>query len=326
MLGSVLPVSMPSSELWWLTDWRPTWLGLLLAAAVAVGYGRLLLRSRRAGSVWPWWRVGGFALLGIGSLLYATCGPLEVHRTQIFWVAALQVGVLSAITPAGLAMGDPVGLLRAVPGGAADRTAAVLRWWPVRALTFPLVASALAVGSVVSVFFTGYLEASTRSGAVETILVVQLLGTGLLFVLPLLTDDVLPGWATPPVRALVAFGDGLLDAVPGIMLMVSTTVLTPGFPGFAGLSVPEALWEQRWGGGVLLGATEAVGVPVLAAIFVDWVRRDEREARETDARLDREQPPTAVVGATAGESAHPVPPRPWWEDDPRFADRIYRRR
>jgi putative copper resistance protein D len=326
---------MPPSAVWWLTDWRPTWLGVVLAVAAAAFYGRLLVRGRRAGVRWPWWRVVTYGLLGVGSLAYATCGPLEVHRSSIFWVAALQVGVLSAIAPAGLAAGDPVGLARAVPGSGEKRTGAVLRSWPLRILTFPLVASALAVGSVVSVLFTGYLEASTRSSAVEAVLVVQLLTTGLLFVLPLLSDDLLPAWATPPVRALVAFGDGLLDALPGILLMVSTTVLSPGYPGFAGLSPADALWEQRWGGGVLLGATEIVGVPVLAAIFVDWVRRDEREAREVDALLDLEQPPPENLRGQgsrgdqsddAADRGRPDGARPWWEGDPRFADRIYRRR
>jgi putative copper resistance protein D len=333
---------MPSSALWWLTDWRPGWFGVALAVLTGSVYGLLLVRGRRGGVRWPWWRVGCYAVVGVGSLLYAVCGPLQVHRASIFWIGALQVGVLSAVTPAGLSMGDPVGLVRAVPGPVVVRLDHLLQGWPVRVLTFPLVASVLAVGSVVLVFFTDYFEASTRSPLVEAILVVHLVGTGLLFVLPLLTDQMLPAWASPPLRTLVAFADGLLDAVPGIMLMVSTTVLAPGYPGFAGLSSAQALWEQRWGGGVLLGVTEVVGVPVLAAIFVDWVRHDEREARVADALADGPQPEP---------DSHAVPPgtvedkredqgddkgvrgrdaagerRLWWEDDPRFADRIYRRR
>ena len=307
----------------------------MLVAVVAVAvYGFLLARVRRRGGSWPWWRGACYAVVGVGSLVYAVCGPLQVYRGSIFWIGALQVGVLSAITPAGLAMGDPIGLGRAAPGATATLLDGISRSWPVRVLTFPLVASVLAVGTVVSVFFTGYFEASTRSPLIEGILVFHLVGIGLLPLLPLLTEGMLPAWATPPVRALVAFADGLLDAVPGIMLMVSTTVLAPSYAGFAGLTSADALWNQRWGGGVLFGVTEVVGVPVLAAIFVDWVRSDEREARAADAPADE---PRLANGPVPSDSESPgderspadvtdAKPTLWWESDPRFADRIYRRR
>jgi len=85
-----------------------------------------------------------------------------------------------------------------------------------------------------------------------------------------------------------------------------------------------------------------VGVPVLAAIFVDWVRNDEREARVADALADGPQPePDSQAGlpgtvedqgedqgddqGVRGRDAAGGR-RLWWEDDPRFADRIYRRR
>lgn len=47
-----------------------------------------------------------------------------------------------------------------------------------------------------------------------------------------------------------------------------------------------------------------VGLPLLAAVIVGWVRSDAAEARAVDARLD----------------AEPNNGRPWWETDPRFTD------
>jgi len=189
-------------------------------------------------------------------------------------------------------------------------------------LTFPLVSSLLAVGTLVLVFFTGYFEASTRSPAVETLLCVQLPVTGSLFVLPLLSDELLPAWATPPVRALLGFADGLLDAIPGILVMTAPTLLAPGFPGFAQRGDPTPAFDQRLGGGALLAVAEAVGLPVLVAIFVDWVRADDRQARQSDALAHAAAAEPHPAGADSGPAWEVL----WWENDPRFADRLGRRR
>ena len=61
----------------------------------------------------------------------------------------------------------------------------------------------------------------------------------------------------------------------------------------------------------MLAVAELVGLPVLAAVFVSWVRADEADARQTDAFLD----------ARAAESVEPVLDQPWWETDPRFLNR-----
>jgi len=305
-----------------LTAWQVTPVGVVLALLCAVGYGAALRRAARRGLRWPWWRVCCFYVLGVGTLLYALCGPLAVYRTSLYWVGCLQVAVLSSVTPVGLALGDPTALVTDDDPSGASMLTRILHSPVARVLTFPLVSSFLAVGTLVSVFFTGYFEASTRSTVVATLLYVQLLFTGCLFVLPLLTDDLLPAWATPPVRTLLGFVDGLLDAIPGIFVMTAHTLLVPKFPGFAGRVDPTPEFDQLLGGGVLLAVAEAVGLPLLGVIFLDWVRSDDREARASDALLD-----AAATEPAAAAGADGVPPRAslWWENDPRFADRIRRR-
>ena len=63
----------------------------------------------------------------------------------------------------------------------------------------------------------------------------MLLLTGTLVVLPLLSTELLPAWCTHPVRAFLAFVDGLIDAVPGILVMTTPQLLTVGV-GAAGLT------------------------------------------------------------------------------------------
>jgi cytochrome c oxidase assembly factor CtaG len=90
-------------------------------------------------------------------------------------------------------------------------------WSSARILMFPLLSSLLAVGSLIVVFFTGYFASSVSSALVREVLYLQLLGTGLLVVLPLLGEE-MPPRCTHPVRTLFAFVDGPLDAIPGILV------------------------------------------------------------------------------------------------------------
>ena len=318
-----MPAFTPTS---WLTAWTWSWPGVVVALLLAAPYLAAVAVAARHGERWPWWRSAVYLVGGVGSLLYVTCGPIGAYRASLLWSFGGQVGVVASVTPLALAIGDPVGLVRRIRPGAMS----VLQGRFARVLMFPLLASVLAAVSIVLVFFTGYAQWSITTGAGEFVLLVHLLAVGVLVVLPLLTEELLPAWATAPMRALFAFVDGLLDAIPGILVMTASSLLVPKFPGWstpahAGLS---RTLDQKFTGGALLGVAEAIGVPLLAAVFVQWMRSDAVEAAEVDARLDAEEradpAPTAdgtASATTAGSEPHSD--RPWWLDDPRLADRFH---
>jgi putative copper resistance protein D len=260
-----------------------------------------------------------FLILGIGTLVYATCGGLAVYRSTLFWVAAAQAAVLSAVTAMGLALGDPIALAEKALGDKGVRRLRRSLTGPLpRILMFPLVSSLLAVGSLIVVFFTGYFTASVSHLLIREALYLQLLVTGLFVVLPLLGEDLLPPWCTHPVRALVAFVDGLLDAIPGILVMTAPTLLAPGVTGFTDrMWGPGAALDQKLGGAAMIAIAEIVGLPLLTAVFIAWVRADDADARQTDAFLDAR----AAEVAESVQSVAPVLERPWWETDPRFSNR-----
>jgi putative copper resistance protein D len=296
-----------------LTSWTFDPLGAALAVVLAGLYTVCLVRARRLGARWHWLRSATFMLLGVATWVYGTCGALAVYRSSLFWVAAVQAALLSSVTPMGIALGNPVTLAEEALGAKDVRRLRQVLSGPVaRVLMFPLVSSLLAVGSLILVFFTGYFTSSLSSPLVRDVLYAQLLFTGLLVVLPLLGEDMLPSWCTHPVRALLAFVDGLLDAIPGILVMTSPVILAPGVAGFTDRSWgPGAALDQKLGGGAMLAVAEVIGLPLLAAIFIAWVRADAADARRTDAFLDSRE----------AESGGPVLDRPWWETDPRFSDR-----
>ncbi len=314
----------PFSAHAWLTSWTFSPFGVILSALLVVAYASLLAAARRAGTRWPWWKAIAYLLLGVLPLIYVTCGPIGVWRTTFFWMFGAQMAVLSAVTPTGLALGDPIGLLTAAagPDTAIHRA---LHSRVARVLMFPFVGSVLSMASIMVIFFTGYAQAATRNSAIDVLACLHVLAIGMLVVLPLITEDLLPAWAGPGVRTFLSIIDGLLDAIPGILVMTSTTILAPKFPGFSpdaahlrdGMSI---VLDQKFTGGALLVIAEVIGIPLMGAIFVDWLRADAAEAEEADARLD-EQAAAAELDGTAAEVPDGMQ-QPWWLDDPRLADRF----
>ncbi|NYI41721.1 cytochrome c oxidase assembly protein [Demequina lutea] len=305
---------MPTLTVWTLlSSWVFDPLGVSLATVLACLYGALLWQAHRRGISWSKARSTAFFVMGPATLVFATCGGLAAYRSTLFWVAAVQAGVLSAVVPMGLALGDPLALARAAWGEVgAGRLLRLLRSPVARVLMFPLVSSLLAMVSLIVVFLTRYFALSTSSMPVRELLYAQLLVTGSLVVLPILGEEMLPAWCTHPVRVLFAFVDGLLDAVPGVFIFFAPTLLTRGVPGLTDRSWgPTPAWDQQLGGGALITVTELVGLPVLAAIITAWVRADKAEARAVDAALDARD-------AASGDSELTAP---WWASDPRYSDR-----
>ncbi len=309
MRGVLPPLTLAT----FLTSWVLDPLGAGLAVALTAGYVVLVRRVRRHGGRWSRWRGAAFLGLGVGSLVLTTCGGFAAYRSVLFSMGAVQAAVLSAVTPVGIALGAPVTLAeRALGPAAVARLNRALRGPLARVLMFPLVSSVLAVGSLIAVFYSGLFASSMTSVPVRDGVYALLLVTGLLVVLPLLGEELLPGWCTAPVRALFAFADGLLDAIPGILVMTASTPLAAGVLGFTARTWgPTPAWDQKVGGGTMLAVAEVVGLPVLGAIIAAWVRTDEADARAVDAVLD----------AHAAESSTPELMAPWWESDPRFAER-----
>jgi putative copper resistance protein D len=108
--------------------------------------------------------------------------------------------------------------------------------------------------------------------------------------------------------------DGILDAVPGIAVMTSSSLVADGYYGSVARSWgPTRSWDQIIGGGLMLTVAEVVAVPFVAILFVAWIREDAWHAREVDAALDAAD---ARRRATAPVDEEPVADRPWWEVDP----------
>ncbi|MGW5531636.1 cytochrome c oxidase assembly protein [Streptomyces xanthochromogenes] len=298
-----------------LTVWRPDAAALLLTVVLGGLYAWGVVRLRRRGERWPLPRIAAFALLGLGSLAVATMSALAVYDTELFWPAAVQNVLLDLIAPLGLALGDPLRLgMLALPERGAGRLRRAMGGRLVRFLTFPLVSTVLVLGSELCIYFTPYFESALRHGPLHELMYLQLLLAGSLFVLPVLTrEEALPAWCTHPVRAALVFLDGLIDAVPGIVVMTHGTLIAGAWylhhaPAWA----PDVQHDQQLGGGAMVSIAELVSLPFLLAVLVQWSRADRAQRAVLDRRLDAELAPAAPVGERP-DDAELV--RPWWETD-----------
>lgn len=289
-----------------LTTWAPDAL-LVLPVALAAAYGALLLRHRAAhrrgdAPAYPTWRAVPVAL-GVLLLAWAVAGWPAARRAAEAWPLALSVGLVTAVVPFLVGLGDPVRLLEEGRGA----PVALLHGRLARVLTFPLVASVLSAAVLTVAVTSGWFTAARTDATAWWTLQVVALVLGLLVTVPLLVEGLLPAWCGPALRALFAFSDGLLDAVPGIVALGSLDWLT---------------------GQTLVAVAESVGVPLVLVTLVQWARADEEGARALDARLDAAAPPAARTSppdGTTGPTDDAAAERPWWESDPRLAGRYGRR-
>ena len=255
------------------------------------GYLALVRRAGRGGTGWPWWRTAIFVLLGMGSVLGATLALSGAEHRHL-WAVAVSMVLLLSICPVLIALGDPVGLLREALGEPGNRRLERLLQGPVvRLLTFPVTAAVLASAALGITFFSPVLGAAVRHSWAMDLTDLVLLLVGLLAALPMLGAEILPAWMTDPVKLLFAFFDGIMDAIPGILVMTTHAKLAGGY--FAG-KASDTNWDAHVAGAAMLALTEVVALPMFFIVFFRWALSEIRRR--------------------PGDDDEPLLSKPWWEE------------
>ena len=262
----------------------------VVAVVLAVAYGAGVVVVHRRGERWSGWLVAAFYLLGIGSFLAVNLGFLGVYSHDLRWAFSTRTALLLFVSPALLALGRPVTLARMALGergrGRIDRfmDTRVIRFLG-NAVVEPFVTVLIFV-----VFLTpvaGQLRLSPFGQAGVTILIPAI---GLLLVLPLIEYSSRRTAFFVTVEFLLAFVALIIDAIPGILIRLSGTVLD----GLGAVAGPHPAWypnplrDQQLSGDLLWFIAELADVPVLIILFVRWSRVDRKEARVYDDLSDEE--------------------------------------
>jgi putative membrane protein len=262
----------------------------VVALVLAILYGVGVVVVRRKGERWSGWLVAAFYLLGIGSFIAVDFGFLGRYSHDLRWAFSTRTALLLFVTPALLALGRPVTLARRALGPrGVDR---IDRFMAARVIKFlgNAVVEPFVTVLIFAVFLTpiaGALRLSPFGQAGVTILIPAI---GLLLVLPLIEYSSHRSAFFVTVEFLLAFVALIIDAIPGIVIRLSGSVLD-GLGTVAGAHpawYPNPLRDQQLSGDLLWFIAEAADVPVLIILFIRWIRVDRKEAKSYDDLSDEE--------------------------------------
>jgi hypothetical protein len=128
----------------------------------------------------------------------------------------------------------------------------------------------------------------------------------------------------------VSAGEVVGDAVLGLAVLADQNLIAGAYyHALARPWGPSLRSDQIIGGGALWILGDIVGLPFLAAQFIQMIREDETDAAGVDAELDAAEAAEAAAAAAVPGAAEPgtaaeepAGQQPWWQNDPRFADRF----
>ncbi len=248
-------------------------LEFLATALVVVLAGPYLWYAVRL-PAWPRWRTA-IHLLACAILWWCLAGtPAMLRRSDSVW-GVIGVALTNALAAFGLVVSEPIRLWEESHG----RRARWLRSRFAQILGFPLLSGSLNSALIIVTFTSSWFAKSLTDDNAWAGLIGACLVGGFVANLQLASPDLVPRWVTPGPRLALAFVDGLIDEVPGIVVM----------------AVVRPLW-----GGVLWGAVQPIVIPMMAVILLDWLHQERTAARDIDATLDS-------IEAAGGSIT-----TPWW--------------
>ncbi|MGO0577373.1 cytochrome c oxidase assembly protein [Ornithinimicrobium panacihumi] len=289
----------PMPEAWsWenmLTVWRIEWLFTFTALTMIGLYVWAMVRLHRRGDSWP---VGRLILwvLGWAVFVYTTSGAPGVYGRVMFSLHMVMHMSLMMAVPILLVPAQAMTLaLRALPARR-DKTLgprevllgfAHSGW--AKFISNPVVAGAIFFGSLVTFYWSGMLAWALSTHAGHLFMVVHFTLSGYAFVWSLVGQDPGPPKWPAPLRVIVLLATLAGHAFFGLALMQGTWLLAPEFFKTLALPyVPDLLADQQLGGTIAWGIGELPTVVLMLMVAVDWMRRDEREARRSDRQADRD--------------------------------------
>jgi putative copper resistance protein D len=290
LLGGPLPPKPTLGAL--LFGWSPSGVGLLVVGLGGALYIAGLAAMRRKQSPWPLGRTVSW-FVGLAVIGWSTFGGLGEYSHVLFSAHMVSHMALSMVAPIFLVLGAPVTLaLRTLPGPriAGERSprgmlTSALHSPVVRVATHPLVATALFVGSLYGLYFTSLFGSLMTSHLGHAIMQVHFLLAGSLFFYVLVGVDPSPRRLPAMARLFLLLVVIPLHAFFSIAIMSDDSVLGGSY--WSQLHRPyqqSLLDDQQLAGSVSWALGEIPMLVVIAAIFVQWLRSDTREARRHERR------------------------------------------
>ncbi len=280
---------------WWYAEWRVNWLFLLIAVLAVALYAAGVVRLRRRGDDWAWWRTTLW-VLGWLVWVYFTSGPPEIWGRVLFSVHMVMHMGVAMILPLLLVPATPITLALRALQSRKDRT-----WGPrelllqvvhsraMRLLANPVVAALLFFVSLAIFYWSPTFELALTTHTGHLLMMAHFVLTGYLFVWVLIgTDPGPPKWS-PLMLLVILFATIAFHAFFGVALTDSQSLLGGDF--FTRINLPwgpDPLADQHAAGMIAWGIGEAPTLILAVIIAAQWVRTDRVETRRKDRQADRD--------------------------------------
>ncbi len=294
MPGMPAPDTLPTPSLSSYLTWHPAPFFLIGSILVAGLYVYGVLRLRMRGDAWSYVRISCF-LIGVLLFVGITCTGLAEYGMYLFSAHMVQHMMLSMLVPLFLLLGAPITLTLRVlhpagPGRTGPREVLLsfLHSRFAKVISSPLFTLPLFIVSLYGLYFTSLFDYLMKSEWGHDLMLIHFLGVGLLFFWPVMGVDPAPHRSPYVVRILELFAVMPFHAFFGVAIMASTSLFETTFanpPASWGLS---AISDQNTAGSIAWGFGEAPTILVLLVLFVQWSKSDQREAKRTDRKADRD--------------------------------------
>jgi len=293
LTGEPLPPPLTFSR--YFTEWSIDPLWLLLCAFGIFFYIAGVVRLRRRGDAWPWYRAVLWTL-GLLVLFYVTNGGIDVYQHYLFTAHMAAHMTLGMMVPIFLVAGAPVTLAMRAIHKRDDGSRGSREWILLavhsrygRLISHPIFATINFVGSLWLFYYTPIFRWAMTDHIGHEWMVIHFLLAGYLFVQSLIGIDPGPSRLSYPLRLVQLFAAMTVHAFFGLAIMSGEGLLLADWFGAMGRTWGDApLVDQQAGGAIAWSVGEIPSVVIAVLLSMQWGRDEGRIAKRLDRQAERD--------------------------------------
>ena len=277
------------------TVFQPDWISIVMAITMAGLYLAGVRCLTKRGDAWEWNRTLAF-LAGCLAFIWVLNGGAAAWGKFRFDAHMVQHMAMMMIVPPLWALGGPITLLSRATAPRTDGSRGV-REWVLAALhsrysqivSSPPLAGLIFVGSLVIFYFTPLFEMAMYHHLGHVLMTVHFLASGYLFAWVLIGVDPSTKPINPVLKLITLLVTLAFHAFFGIAMVSATWIVAEDWYLDLGMySLDRLELIQIRGGTIMWAISEVPTVGYAILVAVQWMRSDDRRARQYDRKAERD--------------------------------------